>query len=71
MERQKYWTEALAVGSQEWIEGMKGKIGTKRLRIVNEEEVKQSKKTDKVLYSQEKSRKHYVVHENEAPYALY
>lgn len=71
MERQKYWTEALAVGSQEWIESLKCKIGTKRLRIVNEEEAKQSKKADAGLYSQEKTRKHHVVHENAAPYALY
>ena len=55
MERQKYWTEAIAVGSQEWIEGMKGKIGTTRLRIVNEAVVKQSKKQIKV-YTRRKKR---------------
>lgn len=35
MQRQPHWTESLAVGSEEWINRLKGKIVKKRYSIVN------------------------------------
>jgi putative transposase len=71
MQRQKYWTEALAVGSQAWIQGMKGKIGINRLRIVHEEDMKQSGKKIDIFYSRKESPQTNSVSEDDATYALY
>ena len=35
MKRQRFWSEALAVGSEAWINRIKGKIGKKRMLIVD------------------------------------
>lgn len=70
MDRQKYWTEALAVGSQGWIQEMKGKIGINRLRSVHEEEFKQfGEKTG--IYSQKEPSESMRVNDDDAIYALY
>lgn len=66
MERQKHWTEALAVGDESWIEKIKGKIGKKRLRIIKLESGKA-----KTLYSQTPLSEPPSFNEERAPYVLY
>ena len=66
MERQKHWTEALAVGDESWIEKIKGKIGKKRFKIIQS---KSDKK--KILYTQPPSLQSPSVNEERAPYVLY
>lgn len=42
-ERQPHWSEALAVGGESWIRGIRGKVGDRRMRILsnakNEKEI--------------------------------
>ena len=64
LERQKYWTEALAVGDENWINKIKGKIGKKRLRIVTH------KNAEKRNYPSSTSTK-YSAREKEATYVIY
>lgn len=62
MERQKHWTEALAVGNKSWIDKIKGKIGKKRLRIVNMENKFKYNQTHHIEYS---------ISDKEGSYVLY
>lgn len=66
MERQRYWTEALAVGDKSWIEKIKGKIGKKRFRVISSEV-----KNKKTSYSYSPSSEVPSVNEEKAPYVIY
>ena len=70
MERHKYWTEALAVGSKDWILKMKGKVGSNRLRALDVEEKTPGKGTGNI-YLKSKKRTRKLIRENTTPYALY
>lgn len=69
LERKKYWTEALAVGSQSWIQKMKGRIGSNRLRALDVEE--KITKASSAAYREAGKRTKQLVRETPAPYALY
>jgi putative transposase len=71
MERKKYWTEALAVGSQAWIQKMKGRVGSNRLSAVEDVEDMARSKKPAIPYSHKKSRSKRLLRENPAPYSLY
>ena len=62
MMRQKHWTEALAVGSESWIYEIKGRIGKKRLKIVDPEKAVQYNQITSTGYS---------IRDKDAPYVLY
>ena len=60
--RQKLWTEALAVGSESWIDKIKGRVGKKRLKIIKPEKSVQYNNTTSGGLK---------ISENDAPYVLY
>lgn len=70
MERRRYWTEALAVGSEGWIRKIKGKIGSKRLKTVNLEEAT-SRKKHGTTYGDAANRPARALREDHSPYAIY
>ena len=66
LERQAYWTEALAVGEEQWVVGIKGSIGKNRLKIVK------IAKSDGFKYRQAVPGVSYLeLREVLSPYALY
>lgn len=66
MERSPKWSEALAVGSSDWIDQIKGKIGKTRLIVTDT----QKDQKNKYQYSIPESSTYYVK-EKQSQYAIY
>lgn len=63
MERQKCWSEALAVGSKDWIGKIKGKVGKYRMIVLDSDAG--------IKYTQEEPGNIPELQESSEPYAIY
>ena len=65
-ERQPHWSEALAVGGESWISRIRGKVGDRRMRILdnakNEKEILYSIGLQPVSQSVNERQETYVLH---------
>jgi REP-associated tyrosine transposase len=68
MERQRYWTESLAVGSEEWIDKIKRKIGKTRIIVIDTKHFKEHKD---IVYPEMSQSVPEVACEQHVSYALY
>ena len=67
MERRRYWTEALAVGSETWIDRIKGKVGKKRIRVIDTHDFGSGNSN---LYTEKADAESEFVREEKAPFVI-